>query len=373
MPRTRLVFFCGLVYEQRRFFMSHQLSNCSLREKIGQMLLAGFRGFEVRAGDGIARDLSERHLGGVILFDQEMAPPQGGARNIRSPEQVRELVQSLRRLSSFPLWVAIDQEGGRVNRLKPQYGFPPTLSHEELGAMGDTAKTFEHACQIAGTLASLGINLNLAPVVDVDANPDNPIIKGKGRSFSADPLWVAAHAAQFVRAHRQRGILTCLKHFPGHGSAHGDTHLGLVDVSASWSEAELVPFQKLISSGDCDLVMSAHIFNSHLDPQLPATLSRAVLNGLLREKLGWRGVVVSDDLEMRAITSRYGLETAVCRAIEAGVDLLCFGNNLHYDPNIVGKVVLLIENGVKDGRISENRINESFERIGRLKNTLPVP
>jgi beta-N-acetylhexosaminidase len=261
----------------------------------------------------------------------------------------------------------VDQEGGRVNRLKPDYGFPASISHEELGRLDQPAETYRHAAATARTLTSLGFNLNLAPVVDLDANPDNPIIKGKGRSFSGDPEAVARHAAEFVKAHRAHGVLTCAKHFPGHGSAAGDTHLGLADVTATWHERELVPFQRLIEAGLCDVIMSAHVFNRRLDPERPATLSPAVQTGLLRGKLGFKGVICSDDMEMRAISSRYGLEQSIPLAIEAGIDVLCFGNNLSYDPDIAGKAAGIIVRAVKSGRIPESRIDDSYQRVLALK------
>lgn len=345
----------------------------TLREKIGQMILAGFRGLQVSETDPIVQDLRTRNLGAVILFDQEMADKSIPWRNIQSPAQVRALVASLHRAVTSPLLVAIDQEGGRVNRLKPAYGFPETLSHEELGQRNDPDFTFQHAALIARTLADLGINLNLAPVVDLDANPQNPIIKVKRRSFHGDPEVVARHALAFARAHRQHGVFTCAKHFPGHGSAMGDTHLGLVDVTRTWTERELIPFQRLIEAGAADLIMTAHVFNARLDPARPATLSRPVLQGLLRERLGFRGLILSDDMEMKAITSQYGLEIAVQFGIEAGLDVLCFGNNLTHDPRIVDKVVDIIWRLVDRGQIPESRIDESYRRILALKQRLTVP
>lgn len=347
--------------------MTQSPSSVPLREKLAQLLLVGFRGSTPAECDAIARDIRERRIGGVILFDQEMAAPGGGRRNIVSPAQVRELVAFLQTQSPVPLLVAIDQEGGRVNRLKAEYGFPESVSHEELGRLDQPAETYRRAEVIAETLAGLGINLNLAPVVDLDANPDNPIIKGKRRSFAADPEKVARHAAEFVRAHRAHGVLTCAKHFPGHGSAMGDTHLGLVDVTATWQERELVPFQRLIEHDRCDAVMSAHVFNARLDPEWPATLSRAVLTDLLRRRLGFQGVITSDDMEMRAISSQYGLEKAVPAAIDAGVDLLCFGNNLSYDPDIAAKAITILEQAVTTGKITAARVNESYERVLALK------
>ncbi|MBI2517666.1 MAG: glycoside hydrolase family 3 protein [Opitutae bacterium] len=343
----------------------------TLREKIGQLLLVGFRGCTPAECGVIARDIREHHIGSIILFDQEMA---GGTvdtasrrRNIESPEQVRALLAHLQKQAAVPLLVSIDQEGGRVNRLKPAYGFPESISHEELGRIDQPAETYRHAQATARTLAGLGINFNLAPVVDLDAHPDNPIIKGKGRTFSGDPEKVARHAAEFMRAHRAQGVLTCAKHFPGHGSATGDTHLGLVDVTQTWHERELIPFQRLIAAGLCDAVMSAHVFNRRLDPERPATLSPAVITGVLREKLGFQGVVTSDDMEMKAISSHYGLEKSVPLAIEAGIDLLCFGNNLGYDPDIAGKAAAILVHAVESGRIPAARIDESYQRVLALK------
>lgn len=341
--------------------------NPSLREKVGQLLLVGFRGSRPEECAVIARDIRDHHLGGVVLFDQEMADRSLPKRNVESPEQLKELVQFLQSQARLPLLVSIDQEGGRVNRLKPTYGFPPSFSHEELGRGDQPAETFRHSETIARTLAAAGINLNLAPVVDLDANPDNPIIKGKGRSFSSDPEVVAKHAAEFVRAHRAQGILTCAKHFPGHGSARGDTHLGLVDVTQTWTDRELVPFQRLIAADLCDVIMSAHVFNARLDPSRPATLSRAVITGLLRGRLGFQGVVTSDDMEMKAISSQYGLEHSVPDAIDAGIDLLCFGNNLTYDPNITGKACDILVRAVESGRILASRVDEAYGRVMALK------
>lgn len=339
----------------------------TLREKIGQLLMIGFRGAQPADCGLIARDIRDHGIGGVILFDLDMTSTidsgKPGPRNIESPGQVRALLAHLQTQSKIPLLTSIDQEGGRVNRLKPTYGFPPSISHEELGRLNQPAETYRHAAVTAQTLADVGLNLNLAPVVDLDAHPDNPIIKGKGRSFSSDPEAVARHAAEFVKAHRAHRVLTCPKHFPGHGSATGDTHLGLVDVTATWSDRELIPFQRLIEQDLCDVIMSAHVFNAKLDPDRPATLSRRVITGILREKLGFRGLVVSDDMEMKAISTHYGLEISLPAAIEAGIDVLCLGNNLSYDPDITVKAVDILERAVHAGRLSPARIDESSERV----------
>ena len=353
--------------------MATSNSGPTLREKIGQMVLAGFRGLELKDSDPIMQDLRARNLGAAILFDQDVGDKTLPWRNIQSPAQVKALVASLHDAAQWPLLVSVDQEGGRVNRLKAAYGFPETLSHEELGSRNDPAFTFRHAEIIATTLASLGLNLNLAPVVDLDANPNNPIIKGKRRSFHADPEVVATHAIQYAQSHRKHGVLTCPKHFPGHGSATGDTHLGLVDVTKTWSERELIPFQRMIDAGLVEIIMTAHVFNARLDPERPATLSRRVLQGILRDQLGYGGIIISDDMEMKAIASQFGLESAIQLGIEAGLDMLCFGNNLTFTPDIGEKVIGIILRLVEDSKLSEARIDESYRRILALKQRLPKP
>ena len=343
--------------------------NPDLDFKIGQMLKIGFRGMSVDESSHIRRDLQQYHLGGVVLFDYDV-PNGEPVRNVESEPQLRDLVRQLKELSSVPLLVTIDQEGGRVARLKPTRGFPPTVSHQYLGAAGHQDSTRVYAGLIAMTLARNGINANLAPVVDVNLNPENPIIGGIGRSFSSEPEKVAEHAAWFIDMHHNLGIKTTLKHFPGHGSSEDDSHLGLVDVTGLWSEKELIPYRRLIEKGMADMIMTAHIFNSNWDSDYPATLSKNVITGMLRGDLGFEGVVMSDDMQMEAIRSHYGLETAVRQAILAGVDILSFANNSVYDADIVPKVHKIIRNLVADGVIYESRIDESYHRILKLKKEL---
>jgi beta-N-acetylhexosaminidase len=347
--------------------MTPSNSSSALRRKIGQLLIVGFRGCRPADCELIIRDIREHHIGGVVLFDQEMAETSIKRRNIESPAQVRALIEHLQAQATLPLLVSIDQEGGQVNRLKPDYGFPESISHAELGQLNSPVETYRHAEATAKTLAGVGINLNLAPVVDLELNPENPIIQGKGRSFSKDPETVFQLASEFIKAHRAQGVLTCAKHFPGHGSAPGDTHLGLTDSTHTWNEQELIPFQRLIEADLCDMIMSAHIFNANLDPDHPATLSRAVVTDLLRGTLGFQGVICSDDLEMKAISSHYGLEGSVPAAIEAGVDMLCFGNNLSYDPDIAPKAIDILQHAVNSGRIAEAHIEASYQRVLALK------
>ena len=194
------------------------------------MLLVGFRGLAVDQMHPIVADIRDRHLGGVVLFDFD-APSWSDVRNVESPEQVRALVASLQSFATVPLLVAVDQEGGKVARLDERHGFPPTVSHRFLGEQDNLALTRESAAALAKTLAAVGITLNLAPVVDVNVNPNNPVIGKLDRSFSSDPAVVARHAQAFIEAHHAQGVLCCPKHFPGHGSSTAHSHRGLVDVT----------------------------------------------------------------------------------------------------------------------------------------------
>jgi len=341
-----------------------------LEVKIGQMIMVGFRGLAVTDRDPVARDIRERHIGGVILFDYDV-PTRSWGRNIDSPGQLRRLTGTLQNMAAAPLFVAVDQEGGRIVRLKEKAGFPPTLSQKRLGAQGDPGNTARQAERTARTLAGLGINLNFAPVVDLDLNPANPVIGKLERSFSRDPETVSRHALAVIEAHRRHGVLTAPKHFPGHGSAAGDTHEGFVDVTGRWSAVELEPFQDLIRRGRADMIMTAHLFNGTLDPDWPATLSERTLNGLLRRTMGFAGVVITDDLQMQAIASRYDLETVVGRSILAGADILLFANNSVYEEDIAARAAATIRALVEKGVIPRERIDESYRRIMQLKKRLP--
>jgi beta-N-acetylhexosaminidase len=341
-------------------------SGPSLRDRIAQMLLVGFRGLTVEEAGEIVADIEDRNLGGILLFDTDQ-PTHSAVRNVESPAQLTALVAGLQSLARMPLMVAIDEEGGLVARLDERHGFPPTISAADLGARGDVAFTRQAGEQIAETLDSVGVNLNLAPVVDLNVNPTNPIVGSLGRSFSADPAVVTAQAEAFIEGHRAEGVRTTLKHFPGHGSSTGDTHLGVVDVTETWSAIELEPFANVIRDDLADAVLTAHVFNATLDPENPATLSQPTITGILREQLGWGGVVISDDMQMGAIREAYGYADAVRLAILAGVDVLTIAQQQVYEPGIVETTIDLIEGFVRDGTLSEARIDESYARIQALK------
>jgi len=332
---------------------------------IGQMLMAGFRGFTVDEQSPIVRDIRERNLGGVVLFDYDVALASPN-RNIDTPAQVARLTAALAGFATTPLLVAVDQEGGRVQRLKPARGFTGSPSAKELGVMDDAAIKAAGA-GVGATLRQAGFNLDFAPVADVDVNPDSPAIGRLGRSFSADPARVGRCAGLFLAGLASQGVTGCLKHFPGHGSAGTDSHLGVTDVTATWTSDEMKPYRMLIEQGAARMIMTGHIFNARLDPDHPATLSHATITTLLRGELGFDGVIITDDMDMKAITGRYGREEAVRLAIEAGADILLFGNNLTYDPDVVRQTHALIKAMVRDGVISQTRIRQSHDRIMRLK------
>jgi len=341
----------------------------SLDIEIGQMLDIGFRGLQIADTNHIVRDIKKYHLGGVVLFDYDV-PSKSPVRNIKSPEQLKRLVRNLKKLSNIPLMVSIDQEGGKVARLDPTHGFPKTVSEQYLGNLNNPDTTRLYARRAAKTLDKMGINVDLAPVVDLNINPENPVIGKLGRSYSANPKIVIKQASIFIKTLHRYGILTVLKHFPGHGSSTSDSHLGVVDVTQTWSKKELSPYKQLIDSNLVDMVMTAHIFNTNIDSSYPATMSKPTITGILRDSLGFNGVVMSDDMMMGAIRKEYGLKTAIKQAILAGDDILSFANNSIYDPQIVPKAHAIIKNMVQDGEISRERINQSYKRIMRLKSRL---
>jgi len=338
----------------------------SLEEKIGQMLLVGFRGTTVAEASSIVADIGERNLGGVLLYDRDL-PTGSAVRNIVSPDQLRTLVSGLQAVTPTPLTVAVDEEGGLVARLGPAHGFPATFSAADLGARDDPTFTREQGAAIARTLTDMGITLNLAPVVDLNVNPTNPIIGALDRSFGASPALVTSQAEAFIRGHRQVGVLTALKHFPGHGSSTGDTHLGVVDVTDTWTRVELEPFANVIADGLADSVLTAHVFTRNLDPDHPATLSHTIITRMLREQIGWDGIVISDDMQMGAIRQAYGYADAVRLAILAGVDILTIAQQQIFEEGIVGRTIGIVAGLVRDGSIPASRIDESYARIVAFK------
>jgi beta-N-acetylhexosaminidase len=346
-----------------------------LTSQLGQMILTGFAG--VRPGDDGVRALRERaergEVGGIILFSY----------NIEGPEQLRALVAHIRSWQvPAPLIISVDQEGGVVQRMRPAQGFRGWPSPHDLAQMPAPAA---HAAMdgMAAELRDYGINFDFAPCVDLhDAR--SPVIGALGRSYGTDPARVAQLAARQAQALGAHGVGVAIKHFPGHGSARGDTHHGLTDVTEHWDRRELQPFERLIAGPHVDAVMTSHLVQRHLDASGdPTTFSRPVVHDLLRGELAYDGLVVTDDLGMGALVHDYGLETIVERAVAAGHDLLVFGQNAaaagrgergHAPiPNLLPMVVQTVQQGIAQGQIDAAAIRRSAARIIDFKRRVLSP
>jgi beta-N-acetylhexosaminidase len=338
-----------------------------LAPRLGELLLVGFHGTAIEDNPDVESLLCRVRVGGVILF----------ARNIVDADQVARLTRGLaeraRECTGRALLIAVDAEGGRVMRLGPGAGYTATLSHQYLGDANDLAQTELEARRIGSMLREAGINWNLAPVVDVGYNPANPVIVGAGRSFGANPAVVVAQARAFITGMHAAGLLTALKHFPGHGSSVADSHHGFVDVTDTADpKVELAPYRLLLAEGIVDSVMTAHVFNRRLDRRYPATLSERTITGVLRRGLGWRGVVVSDDMRMGAIDQHYGLPDAAVRAVRAGVDVVLIADDRLPDGTSAADVVLdALRGAVGRGRIPARRVDEALIRIEAMRARLP--
>jgi len=332
----------------------------ALRREIGQLLIAGFDGHQISAElRSLAKEFS---LGGVILF----------ARNVDAPEQVAEVAFDASRLvPDLPPWVSVDQEGGRVARLKkPFTEWPPMAT---LGRSGDVRLAERFARALAAELKSVGITLDYAPVLDIHTNPKNPVIGDRALAEKAEE--VARLGAAIVRTLQAEGIAACGKHFPGHGDTSTDSHLELPLVEHPPDRirrVELVPFRAAIEAGVAT-IMTAHVLVPSLDEKRPATLSRRIVHDMLREELGYEGVILSDDLEMKAVAAEYEVPSAAVLAIQAGCDgmLICSG-----DHHAQAAALEALIHAVEEQRVPAARIDDALRRQRRAKERIlasPVP
>ncbi len=334
----------------------------TLERKIAQMVMVGFSPYS-NFRDTLHYDIEHRNLGGVLLF----------AGNLENPQQIVEMNAALQDMADTPLLIATDQEGGSVARLDENNGFSRTPTAYHLGTVVDSEdSTRRYAGMMADWLSSTGINTNLAPVADVNVNPSSPAIGYFERSFSSDPDKVTDHVSWFASESAERGVMTALKHFPGHGSAEQDSHLGFTDITETWSGAELVPYRELISDGYSGMVMAGHLYNAKIDSVYPASLSEKTISGLLRDSLGFRGVVITDAMSMRAISNNYSFDQAVVLAVKAGADILLYPGNQYHDVSLVSEVIRVVREHVDLGIITEEQITESYDRIMALKAQIPV-
>ena len=328
----------------------------TLKEKIGQLFMLGFRG--TTPSRSLLRFIREYHVGGVILF----------ARNLTDPAQTLKLCNALQAQSpKMPLFIAIDQEGGEISRLPK--GFTIFPGPESLAAGRSTEHVYRTAEATARELRAVGINMNLAPVLDVNTNAENPII-GK-RSFGANPTTVSTFGLTMIAGFQDNYVISCGKHFPGHGDTDLDSHKALPVIKHGIQrlrDVELRPFLHAIENG-LSSMMTAHVRYQELDPKEPATFSKRIITALLREGIGYSGIVITDDLEMKAVTNHYGPGEAAVKAIEAGVDLVLFCS----DESAQLEALEAVAHAVKRKKISEGRIEQSLLRLLQIKENYLLP
>ncbi len=322
----------------------------SLQDKLGQLFMVGFDG--TTPSREVSHLVSTTRVGGVILF----------RRNIDDPPQVWALTRALQRLApKAPLFIAVDQEGGRVSRLPPPFTqFPPAAV---LGKRNSFDLTYGVGEAMGREMAAVGINMDMAPVLDVNTNASNPVIGD--RAFGDSPIVVEEHGLAMIVGLQDRRVIACAKHFPGHGGTSADSHLELPEVTVSLRQLERIhlrPFEHAIANR-LAAVMTAHVRYPALDPAAPATLSKKTLTGLLRRAMGFEGLVITDDLEMKAISTRYDPVAAALKAFHAGADILLFCR----DTEAPRQAIEALSQAVRRGRLSETRIDQSLERILRVK------
>lgn len=349
--------------------MNYPDPQSNISNMIGQMIMVGLRGHTKNDVNSFFDSIKGYSIGGVILYDENITTSPYSPHNIRSPKQLINFTKAIQNYNDTPLLIAIDQEGGKVNRLKSDYGFPESKSWAELGKIDELKITKENSELMAQTLEKHGFNLNFAPVLDLSNNNKSFIAK-KERCLSKDAKKIIAHSKEFIKTHLDNNVLTVGKHFPGQGSAIGDTHDSFVDVSETWSSNELLPYKELIKNKTLNAIMISHLFHNELDKIYPATLSKLIIKNLLRDKMGFDGVVISDDPQMKAISKQYNLETVLELMVNASVDIFCFGNNLVYDRDIVKKIHITINKLLYEGKVSVNHIKKSYERIQNMKSLI---
>lgn len=332
----------------------------------GQLLITGFRG--TRPSDpevDVVRGYIERgEVAGVMLLE----------RNIQSPEQLDKLNSALLDSSSDvkPI-ISIDQEGGAVARVGAHNGFKRWQSAAALAQSGlSDSEVLEYYSIRASEMSEVGINLNFGPVVDLNVNPFNPIIGSKGRSYGSDVESVIRFAELFIRAHRLAAVKTCLKHFPGHGSSTQDSHMGTADVSQTWSAAEIAPFERLVGAGLADTMMNSHVLHRYLsdEPWIPTSLSKKSVEEM-RDGLHFKGPIITDDMQMNAITDVLSAIDAAVPAINAGNSLLIYSNyDRAYRVAVVRDVAISISKALDDGRIDQLLFEKKVELVRNFRSSL---
>ena len=337
--------------QQENQTISEVISKMSLEDKIGQMILAGISGTTMDTNT--KKLISQFHVGGIIFYKN----------NLETPAQTVQLMNQLKtgNSSSLPLLLGIDQEGGRVTRLPG--GLVNFPSNKQIGKVNNPEFSYKVGTLLGHELKEFGLNLDFAPVLDINSNPNNPVIGD--RSFGNKAEIVSKLGIQTMKGIQSQNVIPTIKHFPGHGDTSVDSHLELPIVNKSFKELkelELIPFERAIDQG-ADVVMVAHILLPQLDKTNPASMSKAVMTDLLRKQLSFKGVIITDDMTMGAITEHFDIGKAAVESVKAGSDIILVG----HDYNNVVKITSSLKTAVQDGEISEQRLNESIGRIIQLK------
>lgn len=335
----------------------------SLEQMAGQMIIVGFAGDSVddKAVAAARDEIAQGLVGGVMYLKT----------NVASLKAVRAMNAAFRAASpDLPPFITLDQEGGVVERLTESVGFPETPSAAAVAKGSLSAARVIYDSMAAG-IAEQGFTVNFGPVVDLNLNKQNQIIAKYGRSYGEGADTVSVYAEQFIAAHKDAGLLTALKHFPGHGSSTADSHEGFVDISRSWQSKELEPYELLFKQGYRDFVMVGHLYHEDYAGsgavKLPSSLSPDWITGMLRQKLGFKGVVISDDLEMAAIREHFNAKDTVIRAVNAGVDVLLYSNTVKNRTSLASDIRAILVAEAKRDPAFLARIQQSYGRIVGLK------
>ncbi|MEC1773702.1 beta-N-acetylhexosaminidase [Schinkia azotoformans] len=337
--------------QQKTQSISEIVSGMTLNEKIGQMILAGITGTTM---DTNTRNLiTQYNVGGIIFYKN----------NLVNPWQAVQLVNQIKAVNAtnLPLLLSVDEEGGRITRLPG--GLVNLPSNQQIGVVNNQKFSYKVGAILGEELKSFGLNMDFAPVLDINSNPNNPVIGD--RSFGDNAKLVSRLGIQTMKGIQSQNIIATIKHFPGHGDTSVDSHLELPIVNKSLKELkelELIPFERTIKKG-ADVVMVAHILLPQLDPQNPASMSKTVMSDILRNQLDFEGVIITDDMTMRAITDHFDIGRAAMESVKSGSDIILVG---HHYKNVV-ETISSLKSAVQKGEISEQRINESVARIIALK------
>ena len=353
-----LTLLSTLLFSQETTYSKQQIE-----KMIAKMVVLGFKGEKIDTKSKIYQDIKKYDLGGVILFDKDPNNKKK-IKNVKNPKQLQNLTKQLQSINKTKLLIAIDQEGGIVQRLNSKNGFMSIPKAKDVSTKGILFAKDVYK-DLGFMLNKNGVNVNFAPVVDLNINPDNTVIVKLGRSFGKNPKKVIEYSSVFVEELKKQNVISVLKHFPGHGSSLSDSHKGFVDISNTWDDKELEPYKYFIKNDKADMIMTAHVFNKVLDTKYPATLSKNVNTKLLRDKLKFKGILVTDDLQMRAISKHYTLKQTVTLAINSGVDMLLFANQLA-KPLSLEEIINTVYLQVENKQISIKRIEEANKRINAL-------